>query len=68
MSAYVSAQIVGTPVVRSFVYAGRVNVQFRDSDSTLTLSDTPEALVATLTEALEAVDRVWRASRGEVAL
>ena len=43
-------------------------VVFKDANGTsAALSDTPEALVATLTEALEAVDRAWRASRGEVA-
>lgn len=68
MSAYVSAQIVGTPAVSAHQNGSTAHVTFRHSDSTLTLTDTPEALVATLTEALEAVDRAWRASRGEVAL
>jgi hypothetical protein len=68
VSATIHVHLMRTPVVTATVdEADTTYVTFTSPDllTRVTLSDTPEALVATLTEALEAVDRAWRASRGD---
>jgi hypothetical protein len=66
VSAFGHLHVNGSPVVTARCDDGTAYVSFDDDNtSRVTLSDTPGALVATLTEAIEAVDRAWRASRGD---
>lgn len=65
-----NTSIHGTPAVRAYPLADhdKIAVEFRDisSSSAIAIIDDPHTLAATLTEALEAVDRCYRSGE-EVA-